>query len=98
MAGRLSGKVAVVTGAGRGIGAAVASAFVSEGASVFIAELDPLTGGDSAAKLRARGGRVASSVCDVSDRGSVEAAIDAAKRELGPADILVNTAGVKVFS
>jgi len=34
----------------------------------------------------------------VSDRGSVEAAIDAAKRELGPADILVNTAGVKVFS
>jgi len=97
MAERLRGKVAVVTGAGRGIGEAVASAFVSEGASVFIAELDPLTGGDSAAKLRARGGRVASSVCDVSDRGSVEAAIDAAKRELGPADILVNNAGVNVF-
>lgn len=97
MSGRLIGKRAFITGAGRGIGAAIADAFVLEGASVFIAELDPATGGDKANELRARGGRAASCVCDVSDRSSVAAAVLAAKQAFGPPDILVNNAGVNVF-
>ena len=87
----------MVTGAGRGIGAAIASAFVAEGASVFIAELDPRTGAETAAQLTARGGRVAHGVCDVSNKSSVEAAVLAAKQALGPIDVLVNNAGVNVF-
>ena len=97
MSGRLSGKVALVTGAGRGIGAAIASAFVAEGASVFIAELDPQTGTETAAKLTAGGGRVTHGVCDVSNKSSVEATVLAAKGALGPIDVLVNNAGVNVF-
>ena len=97
MSGRLSGKAAFVTGAGRGIGAAVVDAFVAEGASVFIAELDAATGAAKAAELRARGGRAASCVCDVSDRASVEAAVASAKSALGPINVLVNNAGVNVF-
>ena len=97
MSGRLAGKMAFVTGAGRGIGAAVADAFVAEGAAVFIAELDAESGAAKAAELRARGGRAGSSVCDVADRGSVEAAVAAAKRELGSINVLVNNAGVNVF-
>jgi NAD(P)-dependent dehydrogenase (short-subunit alcohol dehydrogenase family) len=97
MSGRLFGKRAFITGAGRGIGAAIADAFVLEGASVFIAELDPATGGAKASELRARGGRAAWCVCDVSDRSSVEAAVLAAKQAFGTPDILVNNAGVNVF-
>ncbi|MDE2449974.1 MAG: SDR family oxidoreductase [Gammaproteobacteria bacterium] len=97
MSGRLSGKVALVTGAGRGIGAAIATAFAAEGASVFVAELDPQTGAETAAALAARGGRAAHGVCDVSDKSSVEAAVLAAKRTFGPVDVLVNNAGVNVF-
>lgn len=97
MSARLSGKVAVITGAGRGIGAAIADAFVGEGASVFIAELDRQTGAETAAKLAARGGRVAHGTCDVSNKSSVEAAVLAAQRTLGPIDVLVNNAGVNVF-
>ena len=97
MSGRLSGKVAFVTGAGRGIGAAIASAFVAESSSVFIAELDPMTGAETSANLAARGGRTAHGVCDVSNRSSVEAAVLAAQQALGPIDVLVNNAGVNVF-
>ena len=56
---RLQGKVAIITGAGRGIGFAGASAFVREGAKVVIAEIDEALGHEAEAKLRAMGGDLA---------------------------------------
>jgi NAD(P)-dependent dehydrogenase (short-subunit alcohol dehydrogenase family) len=88
MSGRLAGKRAIVTGAGRGIGAAIAAAFVREGAAVVVAERDPATGAATAAELGAR-----FIATDVTDPASVAAMVQAA----GPADILVNNAGVNVF-
>jgi NAD(P)-dependent dehydrogenase (short-subunit alcohol dehydrogenase family) len=94
---RLRDKTAFITGAGRGIGAAIADAFIDEGARVFIAELDARTGADKAAELRSRGGRAEAHVCDVADAQSVAAAFTAAHAGFGPIDIVVNNAGVNVF-
>jgi NAD(P)-dependent dehydrogenase (short-subunit alcohol dehydrogenase family) len=90
--GRLQGKVALVTGAASGIGAATAQRFVEEGAQVAgidVAE-PPL---DLLESLQARG-NVRFYVGDVSDESSVCASVAAAIREFGRADILVNAAGV----
>ena len=95
--GRLRDKMAFVTGAGRGIGAAIAQAFVAEGARVFIAELDQVTGSEQVALLRGSGGLADGCVCDVADSNSVAAAVATANRALGPIDIVVNNAGVNVF-
>lgn len=91
---RLDGKIAIVTGAGRGLGAAIAEAFVREGASVVIAEVDTTTGSATAAQL----GSSALFVCtDVTDNGSVEACAAEALKRFGRIDILVNNAGINVF-
>ncbi|WP_415926749.1 SDR family oxidoreductase [Devosia rhizosphaerae] len=91
---RLDGKVAIVTGAGRGIGAAIAEAFVREGATVVIAEVDAATGSATAARL----GSSTLFVCtDVTDNGSVEACTAEALKRFGRIDILVNNAGINVF-
>ena len=97
MADRLRGKSAFITGAGRGIGAAIADAFVAEGSRVFIAELDAAAGAAKAAELTGLGGEAQSSQCDVSDERSVKAAVAAAVAAFGPPDILVNNAGINVF-
>ena len=89
MSGRLAGRVAIVTGAARGIGAAIARRFAAEGARVALLDIDA----DAVHAEAARIGGTAY-VCDVADRASVEAAVAA----VGPADILVNNAGVNVFS
>ena len=91
MSGRLQHKVAVVTGAGRGIGAAIARAFIAEGARVVIAERDPATGAAMAASTGAMFVHT-----DVSDPDSV-ASMAAAAASLGPPDILINNAGINVF-
>ena len=69
--GRLAGKVAIVTGAGRGIGEATARAFAREGATVVVAEIDPATG-RSVAEALARNGHALYLPCDVTDQASVE--------------------------
>ena len=97
MAHRLRGKTAFITGAGRGIGAAIADAFVAEGARVFIAELDPAAGAAKAAELAERGGEAQSCQCDVGDERSVIDAVAAASAAFGPPDIVVNNAGINVF-
>jgi NAD(P)-dependent dehydrogenase (short-subunit alcohol dehydrogenase family) len=97
MPGRLQGKSALITGAGRGIGEAIARAFVREGAGVTIAERDAATGRAVAESLTREGGRATFVSCDVAEPDSGQSAVAAALDEFGRLDILVNNAGVNVF-
>jgi NAD(P)-dependent dehydrogenase (short-subunit alcohol dehydrogenase family) len=97
MTGRLQDKVAIVTGAGRGIGAAIAHAFAREGAKVVIAERDTATGPATAAAITAAGGAAEFIATDVTSAESVEAAAEAVAARHGRIDILVNNAGINVF-
>ncbi len=77
------GRVAIVTGAGRGIGAAIAAGLAARGARVAVLEADPA--------LAAQAGGIA---CDVADRAAVDAACARVEAAFGPVDILVNNAGI----
>ncbi|GHF26363.1 2,3-dihydro-2,3-dihydroxybenzoate dehydrogenase [Streptomyces mashuensis] len=88
----LAGRVALVTGAGQGIGEAVVRALVARGARV--AALDATPAGVKALEAEYGTGTVTHHVADVSDGAAVEAAVGAAEATLGPLDILVNVAGV----
>jgi 3-oxoacyl-[acyl-carrier protein] reductase len=94
MAGRLDGKVAIVTGGARGIGGEIATAFAAEGADIVIADL---LGAEVAVPVLssiAESGRRSLLVqTDVSDEQQVRAMVDAAVAEFGQIDILVNNAG-----
>lgn len=83
----LEGRVAIVTGAGDGIGAAVARRFAADGARVLVAELNEETGRATAEEI---GGRFVRT--DVSDKAQVLAMVDTAVREWGSVDVLVNNA------
>lgn len=87
-----AGKVVVITGAGRGIGRHAAKLFASMGASVAIAEIDPLTGADTAAEISRSGGSALFCQTDVSDPESVHHLKDLVTNYWGPADILINNA------
>ena len=91
---RLSGKVALITGGGRGIGRAIAMRFVSEGAAVMLAGTKRETLEATAGEIRKGGGRAATTVADVSDETAVRAMVGATIQELGRLDILVNNAGI----
>lgn len=87
----ISGTTALVTGAGQGIGAAVARALAAEGATVAAVDRAP----DGVRRLAARSeGRVTDHVADVADADRLEAVVDDVERHLGPIGILVNVAGV----
>ena len=95
---RLQGKVALVTGAARGIGAASARRFAEEGAAVVLADLaEDEARTEAQAIAGATGATTLGLRCDVADPGSVTAMHEAAVARLGPIDVLVNNAGINVF-
>ncbi|MBX6378725.1 MAG: SDR family NAD(P)-dependent oxidoreductase, partial [Clostridia bacterium] len=92
---RLDGKVAFVTGAGRGIGRAIAQALAEAGARVAVVDVDGDVAEEAAAAIRAKGHQAVAATADVSRREQVDAAVARAVQALGgPVDILVNNAGV----
>jgi 3-oxoacyl-[acyl-carrier protein] reductase len=93
----LDGRVALVTGASRGIGRAIALALAEHGAKVAVNYLSRAGDADAvAATIRANGGKATAVKADVSVRAEVDAMIASVTAQLGPVDILVNNAGIAV--
>ena len=92
--GKLDGRVAFVTGAGRGIGAATALRLAEDGASVVLADIDPDGCKEVAAQIKNAGSQALAVSCNVADREAVESAFQQAIKHFGQLDILVNNAGV----
>ena len=93
--GKLDGKVALVTGAGSGIGRASALRMAAEGAAVMCADIDAAGAGETAAAIKETGANAAAEMAlDVTDGAGVEAALGRTVEELGGLDILFNNAGV----
>jgi NAD(P)-dependent dehydrogenase (short-subunit alcohol dehydrogenase family) len=94
---RLKDSVAVVTGAGAGIGRAIAERFAREGASVVIAEIDAQTGRDAAQSIEAAGGQALFVSTDVSDEAQVKSLVEKTVARFGRIDVLCNNAAVLFF-
>ena len=92
--GRLTGKVAVVTGAASGFGRATAGLFAAEGARVLVADLDEPAALAAVAEIIQAGGKAEPFVGDVSERTVAEGMIEHAVRHLGGLHVLVNNAGI----
>lgn len=90
----LEGRVAVVTGAGSGLGRAIARALAERGARVAAVDLDPATAEETAELITKAGGRALAQRADTSVWTEIDRAVTAAVKELGPLDIMVNNAGI----
>ena len=94
---RLKGKVAIVTGSGRGIGRAIAQSFANEGAAVVLAEIDLAAGESAQQAIRASGGEAIFVPTDVSDEAQVRALVQKSVDRFGRIDVLCNNAFVLFF-
>ena len=90
----LKGRVAIVTGAGMGMGAATAILFAAKGAKVLAADIDPDAATRTLATIRAAGGMAEMTACDVADEASVRAMVDSCVARFGRLDCAVNNAAI----
>lgn len=91
---RFTGKVAAVTGAGSGIGAAAALRFAAEGAAVLVSDINLASATQIAAEIAKAGGRAVALRTDVASESDVAALVDRAVAEFGRLDVMVNNAGI----
>jgi NAD(P)-dependent dehydrogenase (short-subunit alcohol dehydrogenase family) len=94
MAGRIQGKVAVITGAASGMGRATAIRFAKEGASIVLTDLNSQGGETAVAECAAAGGRAVFQRTDVTSETDIKAAVARAVKEFGRIDIMFNNAGI----
>jgi len=91
---RLSGKTAVVTGGGRGLGSSIATALAAEGAHVLLVDRNAEAADDIVSQIQASGGSASAATLDISDREAVMAFGDRMVEQYGRIDVLVNNAGI----
>mgnify|MGYP006344270789 FL=1 len=94
---RFNNQTVVITGGGGGIGGATCKRFGADGARVAVFDLNLEAAEKVAATIRAEGGQAQAFHCDITNRDSVNAAVQACEAQLGPIDVLVNNAGWDVF-
>jgi len=92
--GQLQGKVALITGSGRGQGLAAARRFAAEGARIVINDIDTQSVNAAVETIRAAGGEATGAVGDVSKAADVQQVLAVAKEKCGGLDILYNNAGI----
>lgn len=95
---RCSNKTALISGAGRGIGAGIAKALSDQGAYIFITDIDEAAAQETTAELIAAGGKASALKLDVTSPDDWEAVAQAIKGQKGQLDILVNNAGIEMIS
>jgi NAD(P)-dependent dehydrogenase (short-subunit alcohol dehydrogenase family) len=92
----ITGAATIITGGGRGLGAALADGFATAGARLVIGDQDEQTAQASAARIREQGGQAIAARCDIASPQEVQALVDLAVQTYGQLDVLVNNAGINI--